>query len=98
MDLQLAGQTALVTGAAGGIGRAAALALAAEGARVILADIDREALLKTAAAASPCPGGRPVTVTAEWTVAGVVPLTVHLVDRAVDIGPVADPSFVGVAS
>jgi hypothetical protein len=45
-----------------------------------------------------CSGGRPVTVTAEWTVAGLVPLTVHLADRVVDIGPVADPSFVGVAS
>jgi NAD(P)-dependent dehydrogenase (short-subunit alcohol dehydrogenase family) len=69
MDLQLAGQTALVTGAAGGIGRAAALALAAEGARVIVADIDREALLKTAAAASPYPGGRPVTITADLSTA-----------------------------
>ena len=45
-----------------------------------------------------CSAGRPVTVTAEWTVGGLVPLTVHLADRAVDIGPVADPSFVGVAS
>ena len=45
-----------------------------------------------------CSAGRPVTVTAEWTAAGVVPLTVHLADRAVDIGPVADPSFVGIAS
>ena len=45
-----------------------------------------------------CSAGRPVTVTAEWTAAGLVPLTVHLADRAVDIGPVADPSFVGVAS
>ncbi|MGZ4699950.1 MAG: SWIM zinc finger family protein [Ilumatobacteraceae bacterium] len=45
-----------------------------------------------------CSAGRPVTVTAEWTAAGLVPLTVHLSDRAVDIGPVADPSFVGVAS
>jgi hypothetical protein len=39
-----------------------------------------------------------VVVTAEWTVAGLVPLTVHLDDRAVDIGPLADASFVGVAS
>ena len=45
-----------------------------------------------------CSAGRPSTVTAEWTPAGLVPLTVHLADRAVDIGPVADPSFVGVAS
>ncbi len=45
-----------------------------------------------------CSAGHPTTVTAEWTAAGLVPLTVHLADRAVDIGPVADPSFVGVAS
>lgn len=38
--------------------------------------------------------GDVVAVTAEWTVDGVVPLTVHLADRAIDIGPVADPSFV----
>jgi hypothetical protein len=42
-----------------------------------------------------CSEGRPVAVTAEWTPLGMVPLTVHLADRAVDIGPVADESFVG---
>lgn len=44
-----------------------------------------------------CSQGAPVTVTAEWTPQGLVPLTLHLHDRAVDIGPVADPSFVGAA-
>ncbi|HET9735857.1 MAG TPA: SDR family NAD(P)-dependent oxidoreductase, partial [Burkholderiales bacterium] len=34
MDLELAGRTALVTGASAGIGRSIALALAAEGARL----------------------------------------------------------------
>ena len=42
-------------------------------------------------------GGRPVAVTIEWTVDGAVPLTVHLDDRALDIGPRADPSFVSAA-
>jgi 3-oxoacyl-[acyl-carrier protein] reductase len=37
----LAGETALVTGAASGIGRGIATAFAREGARVVLADIDR---------------------------------------------------------
>jgi NAD(P)-dependent dehydrogenase (short-subunit alcohol dehydrogenase family) len=37
---RLAGKVALVTGAAGGLGRATALALAAEGAVVVAADID----------------------------------------------------------
>lgn len=41
--------------------------------------------------------GRSVTVTVEWTVDGVVPLTVHLQDRAIDVGPRADPSFVSAA-
>jgi hypothetical protein len=45
-----------------------------------------------------CSAGAPVTTTCEWTAAGLVPLTVHLADRAVDVGPVADASFVGAAS
>ena len=45
-----------------------------------------------------CTAGRPTPITAEWTAAGLVPLTVHLPDRAVDIGPVAEASFVKVAS
>jgi hypothetical protein len=44
-----------------------------------------------------CSGGSPVTITIEWTPDGVVPLTVHLPDRAVDVGPRADPSFVSAA-
>ena len=39
----LAGQVALVTGGAGGIGRAIATKMLAEGACVVLADIDEEA-------------------------------------------------------
>ncbi len=39
----------------------------------------------------------PVDVTVEWTPHGVVPLTVHLDDRSIDVGPRADASFVGVA-
>ncbi len=42
MDLGLDGKVALVTGAARGIGRAEALALAAEGARIVINDIDPE--------------------------------------------------------
>lgn len=44
MDLGIVGRTALVTGAATGIGRATAELLVAEGARVLAADIAQEAL------------------------------------------------------
>ena len=47
--LKLAGRTAVVTGAAGGIGRGIALALARRGCHVALADIDEAALARTAA-------------------------------------------------
>lgn len=49
MNGRLDGQAALVTGAANGIGRAIALRLAADGARVLLADIDGDAAVAAAA-------------------------------------------------
>jgi hypothetical protein len=42
-------------------------------------------------------GGDPIDVTCEWTPHGVVPLTVHLADRSIDIGSRADDSFVSAA-
>jgi NAD(P)-dependent dehydrogenase (short-subunit alcohol dehydrogenase family) len=42
MDLNLAGQTAMIAGGAKGIGRAIALAFATEGADIVLLDIDRD--------------------------------------------------------
>jgi hypothetical protein len=41
--------------------------------------------------------GAPLTVTVEWTPHGVVPLSIHLADRVIDVGPRADPGFVSAA-
>jgi NAD(P)-dependent dehydrogenase (short-subunit alcohol dehydrogenase family) len=58
MNLGIDGRTAVVTGAAKGIGAAIARSLAEEGARVVILDIDGEAAARTAVAlARP---GRPV--------------------------------------
>ncbi len=48
--MRLAGKVAVVTGAASGIGRASALAFAAEGAKVVVVDRDAAGLAKTAQA------------------------------------------------
>ncbi|MFN2448237.1 MAG: SDR family oxidoreductase [Candidatus Baltobacteraceae bacterium] len=48
MDLKIAGRLALVTGASSGLGKACALALAAEGVRVMLAARRHEELVKVA--------------------------------------------------
>jgi hypothetical protein len=42
--------------------------------------------------------GAPVSVTVEWSPWGLQPLTVHLDDRTLDVGPRADPSFVSVGA
>jgi NAD(P)-dependent dehydrogenase (short-subunit alcohol dehydrogenase family) len=58
---RFAGQVAVVTGAGNGIGRGSAERLAAEGARVVVVDIDGDAAMSTAAA---LPGGA-IAVTAD---------------------------------
>src|SRR5690606_4548047 len=45
---EIRGKLAVVTGAASGIGRATAVALAREGARLAIADVDRAGLAETA--------------------------------------------------
>lgn len=49
MDTGLNGRVAAVTGAASGIGRASAIALAAEGCRILAADLDEDAVAALAA-------------------------------------------------
>jgi NAD(P)-dependent dehydrogenase (short-subunit alcohol dehydrogenase family) len=64
--MDIAGRVALVTGAGGGIGRAMALRLAGEGARVMAADIDAAATEATAGAVREG-GGEAVAVGADVT-------------------------------
>jgi NAD(P)-dependent dehydrogenase (short-subunit alcohol dehydrogenase family) len=70
MDLHLAGRTVLITGAASGIGRATAQAMADEGARLVLIDVDEPALAETARLVAPdAEGSAPITVTGELSTA-----------------------------
>lgn len=62
MDLQLAGKTALVTGASAGIGRGIATALAAEGVATVIAARRAEALEELAGEIEQAGGPRPVCI------------------------------------
>ena len=75
----LAGKAAVVTGAASGIGRAAALRLAAEGVQVVCADVDEKGAHATAADITDA-GGQAVGEGADVSIAQDVE---RAVDRAV---------------
>ncbi|KUO99778.1 3-oxoacyl-ACP reductase [Stenotrophomonas maltophilia] len=70
MDLNLAGRTALVTGAASGIGAAVARQLAAQGVRVAITSRQRAPLQALAARIEAEGGAAPVIVAGDVTVAG----------------------------
>ncbi len=78
----LDGQVALITGAAGGLGRAFALAFAAAGAHVVLADRNEAGALAVAAEVS-ARGDRALAVVADVTSAAA---TAILAERAVAWG------------
>jgi NAD(P)-dependent dehydrogenase (short-subunit alcohol dehydrogenase family) len=83
-DDRFAGRTALVTGAGSGLGRGAALELAAGGARVICADIDEAAAAATAADAGAAAAARAVDVADEGSV-GALAETLATELAAVDV-------------
>jgi 3-oxoacyl-[acyl-carrier protein] reductase len=85
---QLDGRTALITGAGGGIGRAVALAYAAEGARVLAGDLNPEAVEATIAAIRAAGGtaeGAAFDVSDAAQVAGAVERAAALGDGTVHI-------------
>lgn len=67
MDLKLAGHVCVITGGASGIGRATAVAFAAEGAKVAVWDVDGEAAKKAAASMVAGAGMRAVGVACDVT-------------------------------
>ena len=66
MDLGLKGKTATVTGGASNIGRAISITLAAEGANVVIADIDEKQMGKVVATIESS-GGKAIAVKADIT-------------------------------
>lgn len=69
MDLEIAGRTALVTGASSGIGRGIALALGNEGVLLALTARRRTLLEEVAAEISAAGGARPVLIEQDFTAA-----------------------------
>jgi len=86
--LDINGKIALVTGAASGIGFAVAQALAAEGSRVILADIDGDELVRAAAA---IPGAETIVLDVtnrdQWALARERFGTIDILVNNAGIGP-----------
>jgi 3-oxoacyl-[acyl-carrier protein] reductase len=86
MDLGLTNKTALVLGGGGGLGRAISLALAAEGAKLAIADIDGKAIAETEAAVARV-GVNSIGLT--WDLAHLTQIDANISRIESDLGPVA---------
>ena len=80
-EARFAGRTAIVTGGAQGIGRAIASRLAAEGARLVIADVLEERLSETAAMLKEEAVQPPMTFTGDLSRSDVA---AHLAERAIE--------------
>ncbi|QYK42225.1 MAG: SDR family oxidoreductase [Paracoccaceae bacterium] len=85
MDLGLNNRTALVLGAGGGLGGAIAATLAAEGAKVAVADLDGAAAARTVAAIA-ARGGQAIAMT--WDLADLASIDGHVARVEAELGPV----------
>lgn len=85
MDLELHDRTALVLGGGGGLGSAAAYALAREGAQVAIADIDANAL-ESSRSAIAAVGGSVVGIV--WDLSDLDAIDSHITDVESALGPV----------
>lgn len=85
MNLGIEGKTALVLGAGGGLGGAIAQTLAAEGARVALADIDAEALSRAQSRVEAAGG---VAMSRQWDLADLASIDQQIGAIEKNLGPV----------
>ena len=86
MYFGLKNKTALVLGGGGGLGRAICVALAAEGAKIAVADIDSKAITETQAAVA-CSGG--VSIGLTWDLADLSEIDANVTHVEAELGPVA---------
>jgi len=86
MELGLKNKTALVLGGGGGLGRAISVALANEGAKIAVADIDGKAIAETEAAVSRA-GSKSIGLA--WDLADLSQIDAHVTRIEKELGPVS---------
>ena len=89
MEFGLKGKTALVLGGGGGLGRAISIALADEGARIAVADIDNKAVAETEAALAKIDDKAPVkSIGLVWDLSDLPSIHAHVTTIERELGPV----------